>query len=255
MILRILILFAFLSCTKEHEAFKKNGLYFLKQVESEIHMTKEIEWEVGKKKEVEISKGIRFSTTIPKLTEQAKEALFNKHQIDSWLIKVSRLSRGMSKDLGHFFIRFANMSRTTKDYTINLYYHAAAVSKRFRNFHCPAFNHRFEIEDYSLDRRPNSQATDVYIRPVQKIFAKVSKHGFTPPIMSGGRSLIGNYVVDIALYNSKSKYRFSKWLPTNGIIRVTQEIPRSVASCLGVKEELVPLRESRIPDIRDLEIK
>jgi hypothetical protein len=250
-----IILFFLISCNKVHEVHKKNGVHFLKDTYTEVKDLKNIEWDIGRKREVTISKGLRFSSTIPSVSEDSKELLMKKFGIDSWLIKISRIRRGHASSLGHFYIRLENMTRTTKDFTVNLYYHAASVSKKFRLFHCPAFNHRFELNDFSLDSRAKSQKKDLFIRPVKRLAAKANRLRFAPIVVSAGRSLIGKYVVDFALYNSKTKRVYTNWLHGDGLINITQEIARSVASCNGIKEENNPLPESKMPSIKDLQIK
>jgi len=73
-------------------------------------------------------------------------------------------------------------------------------------------------------------------------------------VLAGGLNLMGSYYVDMAFYNSKNKIRYSSWHPSNGILKIKQEIPKFVKSCAGIKEELKPLPKSRLPDITDFEI-
>ena len=251
----LFILIFLSSCNKVYEVEKKNSVHFLKDIYSEVQGLKNIEWDVGRKREVTISKGLRFSSTIPSISESGKMILSKKYGIDSWLIKISRKRRGQISSLGHFYIRHENMTRTTKDFTVNLYYHAASVSKRFRLFHCPAFNHRYELNNFTLDDRGNSQKKNLFVRPVNRLSAKANRLRFAPIVVSGGRSLVGKYMVDFALFNSETKRVYSNWFHGNGIINITQEISKVIASCNGVKEENNPLPESKMPSIKDLEIK
>lgn len=255
MLKTILLLFLLTSCNKVYELHKKNGVHYLKDMNGEIQNLKNIEWDIGRKREVTISKGIRFTSSIPRISKDSKNILMKKYGVDSWLIKVSRIRRGQVMALDHFYIRLENMTRTTKDFTVNLYYHAASVSKRFRLFHCPAFNHRYTLKDFSLEDRSSSIKRDLYIRPVRTLPGKATRLRFAPIIVSGGVSLVGKYIVDLALYNSKTKRVYSSWYPINGVIDITREMASSVASCNGIKEENNPLPESKMPSIQDLEIK
>ncbi|MAX65786.1 MAG: hypothetical protein QF441_00285 [Bacteriovoracaceae bacterium] len=254
--LKIFLIFFFLiSCNKTYDLQRENGVYFLKKIGFKIKSTKVVDWKVGRKREANVSKGIRFISSIPNLEEEHKLVLKKKFGIDSWLIKISKISRGSTRPLGYFYIHLHNMTRTTKDFTVNLYYHAAAVSKRFRLFHCPAFNHRLEIPDVDLEDRPSADEQNLYIRPTEKLYARASRLRFAPMILSGGRSLKGKYIVDLALYNSESKQIYSDWLAGDGVLEITQEASVAVNSCIGVKEENQPLPESKMPSIQDLEIK
>ncbi len=254
MIKKLCILVFLCSCNKVYDVHKKNGVYFLKDVQTKVQSLKDIEWDIGKSKEATISKGLRFSSSIPNLSQESKIVLSKRYGVDSWLIQISRIRKGQKVALGHFYIRLANMTRTTKDFTVNLYYHAAAVSKRFRMFHCPAFNHRLRLEDYDLVKTKRLKSDDIFIRPIRRLNAKAIALQFAPMVVSGGRSLLGKYVVDLAFYNSKRKQIYSNWFPSEGTISITREVNNIVKSCFGVKEESTPLPESKMPSIRDLEI-
>lgn len=245
----------FSSCSKFYDVEKEKGLYVVKQLYSEVDMAKEVEWMVGRKKEVSISKGVRFSFTIPKISDHGRVILKKKYGVDSWIYRVSKISRGTANPIGFFYYPFSGMTQSTRNYTVNLYYHAAAVGKRFRLFHCPAFNHRSKIGSVEIEDRSLAGKSDVYVRDTMRVPAKVHRIHITPMIFSTGRLMQGKYVVDYAFYNSENKHRYSNWIKVDKTVVVTQENAKSVPSCIGIKEELNPLPESRMPNIRDLEIK
>lgn len=249
------LLFLLTSCSKVYDVQKKNSVFYIPDVDEKITYPRDVDWEVGKQKEAIISKGIRFASTVPRISQEGMETLRNAYGVDSWLIRVNRTRRGNTQAVGYFFIHLHNLTRNTKDFTINLYYHAASVSKRFRMFHCPAFEHRFKITDYEIENRTMPSNLDLFVRPTTKFPGKVSRLRFAPMVLSGGRSLQGIYNVDIALYNSKSKMIFSNWHPIGGTLIVNSEVMVPVASCNGVREENVPLPQSKMPSIKDLEIK
>lgn len=252
----LLILMLFISgCTKVHELEKKNGIYFIKDIKTEIKEVKHINWMVGLKREIEVSKGMRLSITVPVISDKAKNILYAKYGIDSWVYRFSRTKRGRQDPLGFTYYHFDNISRNTKAFMLNIYYHAASVSNHFRNFHCPAFDHRFYLGDVDLNKRTINESPTVYVRSMPSVKGKVDKLGFMPLIFTAGRSMMGEYEIDFALYNTKTKQRFSKWMPVHNKINIRQEVYRSVASCAGIKEELRPLPSSKPLDIRSLEIK
>ncbi|MBT4792921.1 MAG: hypothetical protein HON90_15200 [Halobacteriovoraceae bacterium] len=253
--IKLVLLLLFISCNKSYEVLKKNGFFYLENISAEILRAKEVEWKVGRKKERVVSRGLRFTSTIPTINKAGKNILAKKHGIDSWLIRVSRTRRNQTQGLEYFSISLGSMTKATRDFTVNLYYHASSVSKAFRLFHCPAFNHRFKIGSFSIDKRSENITENLFVRIIERFRGKVTRLGFAPMIISGGRSLVGKYSVDIALYNSRKKQRYSKWIKSSGIININQENPISIASCSGIKEEYNPLPESKLPTIRDLEIK
>ena len=244
-----------MSCSGTHEINFSNGIHFAKDISSEIEKANIVPWKVGLKKEVEISQGLRFFTTAPRFDNESKELLQNKYGVDSWIFRLSRIKRGQATPLGHFYLKFQNMTRNTKNISVSLFYQAAAVSKRFRFFHCPAFSHRKKIQSYKIIPRSTTKKDDLYIRSIERVKSRVSRFKFSPMIISGGRSLEGKYIIDLAFYNEKTKQRYSDWLPAQGAIVVPRELDRLVASCSGIKEELRPLPQSKVPDIQDFEIK
>lgn len=252
---KLLIFFFLLGCTKFYEVEKKNGIYLVRQVYSEIDSAKDVDWKIGRKREETISKGMRFSFTLPKIDDHGKTLLKKKYGIDSWVYRISREHRGQTRILGFFYYPLSSMTGSTKNYTLNLYYHAAAVSKRFRLFHCPAFNHRAVIGKIKIADRPLASAKDMFVREYSRIPAKVSRIHINPMIFSAGVSMVGTYYVDFAFYDSETKKRYSEWNKVDNTIVITQETSKNVSSCVGIKEEVNPLPESRMPNIRDLEIR
>lgn len=242
-------------CDDLNEVEEKNGLFFISNLEPEMSEPRIIDWKIGRKREKIVSKGLRISSTIPRLSDKAKRILQQKGSIDSWIIRITKETRGASQNIGYFYMKLHNITRSTKQFTISLYYHAASVSKRFRLFHCPAFNHRLEVTNFDIRDRSFIEKENLYIRPLDSFPGQVSQLRFAPTVVSGGQSLIGVYHIDMALYSAKTKIIHSKWLPVKGALHITQETPVSVPSCLGIKEENTPLPESNMPSLRDLEIK
>lgn len=253
-LLIITFIFSLSSCTKWANVESTNGLYRIDSIDSELFKAKNVEWKVGKKRGAVVSKGFNFKITIPKIKPEDSKALYEKYGIDSWLYKISRKKRGRTQRLGLIQFDLANISRTTTDITVHVFYHAASVSAQFRRFHCPAFNHRLLIEDVDVISDKNS-SLNYFTRASSEIRGRVTKPAFAPVIFSGGRELVGTYFVELALFNSKAKKLFSKFERVGNTIEINGEIKVSVPSCIGIKEEENPLPSSKGPSIRDLEIK
>lgn len=249
----LLIVFLFVSCTKMHDIKNENGIDFLENVSVKVTNAKSVDWKVGRKKDKVVSRGIRVTTTVPRITNEGKLHLYNKHGIDSWIYKFSRVVRGRKDEIGNIFYHFNNISKSTEAFSLNIYYHASAVSERFRAFHCPAFDHRYYIENADVEAT-STVPSNVYIRTLSTEPAKVERLSFSPHIFSAGRNMLGKYIVEYALYNSKTKQLFSEWKKAYGEIPILREVSVSLPSCLGIKEEEKPLPESRRFKLQDLEI-
>ena len=111
------------------------------------------------------------------------------------------------------------------------------------------------LQNVHLTDREATRQEDIFVRAMPKVKSKVERLGFTPLIFTAGRSMLGEYEVDFALYNSKTKQRYSRWFPVAKKVNINNEIRRTVASCAGIKEENKPLPSSAPLDIRNLEMK
>lgn len=251
----LMTFFIFVGCTKEYELQKKNGVYFLENIDVGIENIRHIEWKVGKTRSEIVSRGMRIDTKVPHINSEAISFLRSKFGIDGWIYKFEREDRGRSEHLGYVYYPLANISGSTKTFSLNIYYHASVVSNRFRAFHCPAFDHRLLLDDIDVSTQNNNYDNNIYIRPKETIRAKVSKLQFTTHIFSAGTSMIGDYSVQMALYNSNQKKIYSNWYKVKNYIPVKKELNVSVPSCIGVKEENDPNSRKKNFNIQDLEIK
>lgn len=254
-LLIILLLPLIYSCEKEYKVHQKNGILFIKDFQSEITKVKEVDWKVGRQREEVISKGLRVHISMPRIDQKGSELLKSKYGVDSYIFRFSKVTKGRPQAIGQFFFRFENMTRNTKDLSISLFYQAASISKEFRNHHCPAFKHRYKVDSFDIENRSNTDKTALYARMSGNVRGQVGQIRFSPTVLPGGLNLKGKYFVDMALYSSTKKQRYSSWLKVGKVLNVKREVSVNVPSCLGVKEEVRPLPESRIPTIRDLEIK
>jgi hypothetical protein len=250
----LIIISIFTSCNNKTEIGLDNGIHYASSVYNEITRAYIVPWKIGLNRETEASMGVRFFSTIPYLSSDAKETLLNKYGIDSWVIRFTRMRRNKPVPMGYFFIKFGNITRNTKNISVSLFYQAASVSKRFRFFHYPAFGHRLKVQSFEVKYRNESSSSNIYVRSTEKIRAKVTRFKFSPMILPAGRKLVGDYYIDLAFYSSHSKQRFSKWHAVDGVLRIHQEIAKIVTSCVGIKEEYKTLPKSRLPDIRDFQI-
>ena len=252
--MKTVILFSlmlFTACDKELQLKSQNGLNYLEDVSTEIKKSKNVEWEVGKTREKVVSKGIQLNINVPRISFDSQQRL---QSVNSWIYKFTKVTRKEKRHLGYISIPFKTIIKSERLFTIHLFYHAASISKYFRNFHCPAFEHRLKVVDYEVVSRQQPNRKDLYVRNMGSIVGKVTKTYSTPLIFSTGIDLKGEYLIDVALYDARAKKRFSKWIPLENKLVVNSEEKVTVPSCIGVKEEYNPLRQSRQPNIKDLEI-
>jgi hypothetical protein len=250
----LLLLFITSSCSKWSGVEEVNGIHKISDIDITVHSAKMIDWQVGTKRGATISKGVSFKVDIPKIDSHGQNVLYKNYGIDSWIYAISRFERGRKQHLGYVVFDLANISRSTTDLTIHIFYHAASVSQQFRNFHCPAFNHRLLIDKFEIVKDSPGKF-DIFTRAPQEIMGQITRPSFAPVIFSAGVNLVGRYFVELALFNSKEKRIYTQFKRIPHSLDISSEQPVSVPSCIGIKEEEKPLKESLYPTIRDLEIK
>ena len=124
---------------------------------------------------------------------------------------------------------------------VNIYYAAAAISNRFENFHCPAFDHSKIIDKVKVSHIKNT-TSKIFVSPMerQRIEAKVDKYSYSPTIINGGMKLAGTYVIDIALYRQNEKYKESSYYTIPSEVIIKSESNKYLKGCTGFK---IPSRE------------
>jgi len=231
-------LFLITSCTKRFDVKEGNGQVYIDDIESSIFEIKEDNWLVGKRKIKEISKGIKFKFKIPKINKKDSAKLNRAGGIDSWIFKVSRLEKGRKRPIGHILYGLNKFNNVSDNITAHIYYHAAAAGNQFRRKKCPAFNHRKKIISFELLKN-NSKSYDLFVKR-KKIYrpSQMEKPSFSPIIFSGDNSLVGRFVVELALMNSTSHILYSKWVQLNNSIEVKMEKDVVIPECVGVRSEI-----------------
>lgn len=233
-----------ISCTKRHEVIKKKSLHYVKDVISETSEPSVLPWKVGLKKEMTLSQGIHFYTQIPIIEEDGIKVLKKKYGITSWIFRILRVKNGQRDILDYSYANLTTSAQKEKRLNLRLYYSAAAVSKQFRSFHCPAFKHRKKIEFIKLKKIPSVLPTNIFTKSFGRVNAAAKHLRFSFKNIEAGRVLSGNYHIEYALYNSKTKKRYSRWLMGSHKIQVAKEVSLIIPSCAGINEEVRPLPQS-----------
>lgn len=252
-VILIIALFLTVACDKKVKVAKNRGLINISEIDSYIHDIAITPWKVGKNKEAEISMGFSFKIDVPKFSKADQAVLAETYPIDSWAFKVTHTYQGRKKELGYMYLPFGRTIKTTDNFTLYIYYHAAVVSERFRRFACPAFGHRKEIVDYEVVKSEPGKA--LYVRPNRNLKIKYFALDHLPVTFSGGLNLTGVYEVELALYSHSDSKLYSEFVPMGNKVVISNENEVKVNSCIGIREETYPLPSSREPRIEDIQIK
>lgn len=250
-------LFLTLSCTKQVELGFKGSNFFFKPAGMAITNVKTERWMVGPKRKQTVSKGITVQVTFPQFDRADLEKIANEQGIDSWLVKVRKRAFAVNTVLGYVYIPLVvpgtqgdNKFRRhqIKKGGFSIYYSAAAISKRFERLACPAFSHDRYINDVTIDDRGIS-LDQVFGGSLEEAYvpAKVLEFSYSGNIFNGGASLVGDYSVEIALYNHKDKRRKSNFVELSELVRVTDERRDNVDGCEGVG---IPEKEEDVDKMR-----
>lgn len=248
------LLFIFSACSDRATIKSKNGIDFLDKVTLELDKLDEKVWTVGKKRDAEVSMGVNLKISVPQIDDEGVNYLQRKYGIDTWVYKLTKLTRGSRSPIGFFKYDLRSISGVNDYVNINIYYHAASVSSDFRRFHCPAFDHRYRLSEFGLTQNKSPKRNQIYVRRKEVLNAKIEQVSFSPMIFSAGKSLIGNYKIEVALFNSNERRIYSQWFSAENSFVASREVLIDVPSCRGIKEENNPLPSSRAPRLEDLRI-
>lgn len=232
----------------------EKGMAYIKAEEVSVSEVNVIPWKVGKLRRQEVSRGFRLSFEIPALSEDAWKQLFKETSANGWLMRLRRKSAVRSETLGYFSMEMvspkpgsSNIFRynSSKKASIGIYYAASSVSTRLDQLPCPAFNHRFEIEETDIKSNHFGErfwGTSPSDR--QSISAKVERIGYSPININGGTKLEGTYHIDIALFDTRGKQRMSSYVELSNYGEIVKEETQVIKGC---ENFTVPKRQNYDP--------
>ncbi len=249
--LLILSLLFICSCTDYAEVKKTGAGSFIAPKSLRVKDYKIEKWRVGRpvRRQV-VSKGIRIDVMFPRLSREDLDNILVEYSVNAWLLKVRRRSYAVNSVVGYIYIPLvvpgtqeSNKYRRhqIKQGAFSIYYSAAALSKRFEGFECPAFDHNRYVDEVEIDERDTTlerlfvgKQTDDYVG------AKVNQFSYSGNILNGGASILGDYTVQLALYNSDTKRRKSNFIELREVIRIVDEKTTNINGCEGFE---IPIRE------------
>lgn len=247
-----------LSCTKKSEIKFTENAFYINPINTGLTDVRVEKWRVGPNRDQEVSKGVTVFVSFPLLERDELERLVTEFGIDSWLIKVKKRSFSVNTTLGYVYIplivpgtqgKNKNRRHQIKKGTFSVYYSAAAISKRFENFECPAFNHNRYVEDWTINKRPIT-LDQIFAGPLEETYigAKVTEYSYSGNILNGGQSIEGDYTVEIALYNHKEKKKKSNYIELVEVLNISAERQRQISGCEGFQ---IPTKEE---DVNKMEL-
>ncbi len=231
-----------LSCTKTSPLNTDAAGIRLLDVNMELSHLTEIQWSVGLKKDSSVSQSFTFILGLPKVTQSDIDRLTELKNVDAWIVRVIAQRGSTTQDLGSLYTYFkpkkflrGHGNGTPSSAAIKVYYAAAYPSERFRFFKCPAFGHNKKISNMKI--MGEKKNFDIVIGQVTSYAEKSQLVELSPSSFNGGHSLMGNYFIEIAPYDSKNKVIHGPFNRLGEYVEVASEESVHVPSCTGVHPE------------------
>jgi hypothetical protein len=232
------------SCTKYAEFSKGTVGVHIHPVTMEVSHLNEIPWLVGTKKEAKITQSFTFIVDLPKIRQADLDFLTDQKGIDSWIVRLIVNRGSETQDLGSLYALFkpkrvARSSQgtgATTSVTLKVFFAATYASERFRAFKCPAFGHNKRIS--SMGIKGENDEFSLTVSQSAPYNEKSHLVELTPTAFNAGNSLVGEYFVEIAPYDSKKKLVHSSFKRIPMYVSVEREESVRVRSCDGIHQEL-----------------
>jgi len=248
-----LILLLTSSCSKKSEITFTDNAFYINPKNTGLSDVRVNKWYVGPSRKQEVSKGVTAFISFPLLERKDLDRLIMDFGIDSWLVKVKKRSFNVNTTLGYLYIpliipgtqgRNKNRRHQIKKGTFSVYYSAAAISKRFELFECPAFSHDRYVDKVEIEKRAIT-LDQLFAGPLEETYigAKVTEFSYSGNILNGGSSVVGEYTIEIALYNHKEKKKKSNYIELVEALNVTSERQRAISGCEGFQ---IPTKEEDV---------
>jgi hypothetical protein len=230
-------------CSKESVLLRDGVGIRLTEAQWGISSMTEVKWKVGKNFSNTISKNLNLVLSLPRIDSDDVMFLQTTYGIDAWLVKIiqsNSLSSRMELVIIYAPFRVQRNGRAggrmMESLSFNFTYAAAAISERFRRFNCPAFSHDKRLKKWEIigEEKP----LEILVRPDAHFDEKLKLSELVPATLNVGNSMIGEYYIEVALFNTAQKQLYSSFqrLPFN--IKVFSEDSIVVDGCAGVHEEI-----------------
>lgn len=256
----VLLLGIFQACHVNSDSKVLSGSVTISAKDLGVTKVENIKWSVGPKRKQKVSKGIRIESTIPYIDEDAMATIVDRYKVNAWLVRLRRKGLMRNKTVGMISMPLivgafprgsSERVRQSKGVSFRVFYRSAAVSTRFAGFHCPAFEHKFLVENTSIEsfgsKEKSLRVSGVTNKSLQ---SKISDFSYNLTL-DGGLSMEGQYFIDLAFYNSTSKKRKSNWLTLTNTGKVKREKSVRIKGCENfVIPDIDPLHDQKIKQFK-----
>lgn len=231
-----------LSCTKKVKLETAGVTPLVKDVGWKISNMTEGTWAVGATFRDVVSKNLTLVLSLPEFKNSDIKTLKKNYGVDSWLVKVNHKNKtGSRAQLAILLAPLTSRlqgsfgSNQTRSIAFSLTYAAWAMSERFRKFQCPAFSHRARLKDYSIIE--SDKTLDYNLSSIGKFHEAYTINELVPPKLIIADSMVGEYTMEAALFNTKTKTLFSSFQQIPTYLKITDEMQVQVSGCEGVQQE------------------
>jgi hypothetical protein len=231
------------SCTKYAEVSRDAMGIQIVPVTMEVSHLNEVEWHVGMKKEETITQSFTFIVDMPSIRQNDLDYLAEHRNVDAWIVRLIVNRGSENQDLGSLYTLFrpkkigrGSISGAASSVSLKVFYAAAFASERFRSFKCPAFSHNKKLSAFEISGK--NEEFSLSFGQAIPYNEKAQLVELTPSAFNGGNSLIGEYYLEIAAYDSKNKMIHSSFKRIPMHIIVSREESIRVKTCEGVHQEL-----------------
>lgn len=213
-----------------------------------------IKWKVGKYGKDVVSRGFRLTFEVPDLNEREWQSIFEHNEANGWIIRLRKKYTTRNEVMGFMAMEMISLKPGTEKRfrvsksrkgSVGVYYAASSISTRLDSLPCPALNHRLLIDSSEVineSRREKLWVTSAVDKKLMS--AKVQLISYSPITLNGGMSLKGDYFIDLALYNTTTRYRVSGWVPIANYVSIQKEEDVAVKGC---ENYVVPTKGTEDP--------
>lgn len=211
----LLILFLLSSCINMSVLTQKKNEFLLEIKNAEIKDLTASEWAVGPKGKQRVHRGVRVKVTLPQFEKEDAVLLMKKRDVDSLLIKISREVKGALITVGYLSIPINKEGKSIKQAFFFLDYYAAGVRSSHTRYMCPPYNHDFKVFDLDIKELPKKMkymvSSTQYERSVKD--GHHSRFLYNGQRFVAGKTVLGRYFLNIALYDSYKNRLKSEYYP------------------------------------------
>lgn len=202
------------------------------------------DWRVGPERKQIVSRGFNITIDIPQLSRKDLAYLIDERQVDSWYIQLHRRGVTRTEVLYRTAVPLSKKVGQIKTALFPIHYAASAISMRMAESPCPTFSHRYLISDLSKSRQStgiqtltSSALNETFVGPGYQM-AEIR-----PSSINGGGRLLGEYRVEIALFDTKTHRTKSNFVAMADVVKISSEDLVDIKGCENFKLQDSPARD------------